>query len=433
MISAAKSIRSQISTTDADEQEIIADAVGATDVSQLTLTNVLTTTVSENLNQTITDNKEYLSKAEEELAPYKDIIGESEEDIYDGIVMAIRSGSLTYSDDSSMGTDGAKAISAENASIILNGASYTSDSNTFSINGLTITATGLTGTDEKDAITITTATDSSGVYDTIKSFLSAYNTVINKMNKAYNADSASDYQPLTDDEKDEMSDTEIEKWETKIKDAILRRDSTLSSTISMFHTAMQTSYYVLDGKAVTYSSKDGAYKYNGSVLTDKDGNNITTSSQLDTWATENKATKYNLSSFGIKTLGYLNAASNEEYAYHIDGDSDDGETGVNEDKLLTAIQTNPDDVSAFFAALFSNFYSTTTTAMQHTTLSSSFTIYNDKQIDSDIDDVEEDIEKWQDRLEELQDEWYEKFSAMETALSELQSQQSSLSSLLGTG
>jgi flagellar hook-associated protein 2 len=161
--------------------------------------------------------------------------------------------------------------------------------------------------------------------------------------------------------------------------------------------------------------------------------NLTTSAQLDKWATANGATKYNLSSFGIKTLGYLNAAENEEYAYHIDGDSDDGETSVNEDKLLTAIQTNPDDVSAFFAALFSDMYSSLTTAMQHTTLSSSFTIYNDKQIDSDIDDVEDDIETWQERLEDLEDEWYDKFSTMETALSELQSQQSALSSLLGTG
>jgi flagellar hook-associated protein 2 len=438
MISSAKSIQSQIGTTDPDEQEIIAEGVGAfapdgtVDPSLLTLTNVLSDNAVYNLGYQIESIKTSISDAEAELEPYKDIISESEDDIYNGILMAISSSSFTYSNAESKGTDGAVVINAADAQIILNGASFTSDSNTMTINGLTITATGVTGTGEENAVSITTATDSSGVYDSIKSFLSAYNTVINKMNKAYNADSASDYQPLTDDEKDEMSDTEIEKWETKIKDAILRRDSTLGTTISLFHNSTQQSYYVLNGKAVTYSSKDGAYKYNGNVLTTEDGTNITTSAQLDKWASANGATKYNLSSFGIKTLGYLNAAENEEYAYHIDGDSDDGETGVNEDKLLTAIQTNPDDVSAFFAALFSDMYSSLTTAMQHTTLSSSFTIYNDKQIDSDIDDVEDDIETWQERLEDLEDEWYDKFSTMETALSELQSQQTALSNLLGT-
>lgn len=43
------------------------------------------------------------------------------------------------------------------------------------------------------------------------------------MTKLYNADSAGSYEPLTDDEKDQMSDKEIEKWETKIKDSLLRR------------------------------------------------------------------------------------------------------------------------------------------------------------------------------------------------------------------
>ena len=44
--------------------------------------------------------------------------------------------------------------------------------------------------------------------------------------------------------------------------------------------------------------------------------------------------KYSLSSFGISTLGFLNAAENEQNAYHIDGDEDDANTSGKTDKLM---------------------------------------------------------------------------------------------------
>ena len=87
------------------------------------------------------------------------------------------------------------------------------------------------------------------------------------MNKLYNADSAKGYEPLTDDEKDSMSDTEVEKWEAKVKDSLLRRDDSLESLISSMTTAMSKGYEV-NGKT------------------------------------------YYLTSFGISTLGYMNSAKN---------------------------------------------------------------------------------------------------------------------------
>lgn len=97
---------------------------------------------------------------------------------------------------------------------------YTGASNSFNINGLNITA--LSKTSGNDEISITTATDTQGIYDKIKDFLTEYNNVINEMTKLYNAASAGSYEPLTDDEKEKMSDKEIEKWEQKIKDSLLK-------------------------------------------------------------------------------------------------------------------------------------------------------------------------------------------------------------------
>ena len=80
----------------------------------------------------------------------------------------------------------------EDAVIELNGAEFTSSNNVFQINGLTITA--LEETDE--TVTITTSEDTDGIYDMIKNFIKEYSTLINEMDKLYNADSAKDYEPI---------------------------------------------------------------------------------------------------------------------------------------------------------------------------------------------------------------------------------------------
>lgn len=101
----------------------------------------------------------------------------------------------------------AKKIDGQDAKIELNGATFTNNTNVFEINGLTFTA--LSETKAGEAVTITTQDDTDGIYDMIKGFLKEYNTIMNEMDKLYNAASASKYEPLTDDEKDAMSDTEV--------------------------------------------------------------------------------------------------------------------------------------------------------------------------------------------------------------------------------
>ena len=111
---------------------------------------------------------------------------------------------------SSLTNSGAKKIDGCDSEIKLNGITYTSSLNTYSINGLSITAMQATGDGDTNAITVTTATDTQAIYDKIKSFLTQYNSLINEMTSLYNADTAKGYEPLTDDEKSAMSDSEVE-------------------------------------------------------------------------------------------------------------------------------------------------------------------------------------------------------------------------------
>ena len=281
----------------------------------------------------------------------------------------------------------AARISGQDAEIVLNGATFTSSTGTFSINGLSITAMQVTAAGEE--VSITTSNDTQGMYNKIKEFLGKYNELIKDMDTAYNAAAAKDYEPLTDDEKRDMSDNEIEKWETKIKDSLLRRDSTLGNTSSALKSLMNTSFEI-NGKT------------------------------------------YSLSSFGINTASYFSADTNEKGCLHIDGDADDATTSGNEDKLMAAINEDPEVVAEFFQKLSTSVYNDLTKRMASSSVSSIYTIYNDKQMSSEYSDYKDKVSKWQEKLEYYEEFYYKKFSAMEKALSKLQSSTSSLSNLLGS-
>ena len=290
--------------------------------------------------------------------------------------------STTYNKD-------AVKIDGTDAKITLNGIEYEGSSNSFSINGLNIEAQAVTGEGDANAISITTKTDTQGMYDKIKEFFSQYNSIINEITSLYNADSAKGYEPLTDDEKSAMSDKEVEKWEEKIKSSLLRRDDTLDGLMNAMTSAMSKSYEV-NGK------------------------------------------NYSLSSFGISTLGYLNAPKNQQYAYHIDGDEDDSVVSGNTDKLMEALTNDPDTVISFMQQLTDGLYTAIGDKMGSSTMSSIYTVYNDKEMASEYSDYTDLIKKWEDKLSDKQEYYYKKFSSMETALSKLNSQSSSFSSYFGS-
>lgn len=281
----------------------------------------------------------------------------------------------------------AKYNKGVDAVIELDGIKYTSSTNTIEVNGLTITAK--TKTAAGTSVTLSTRQDTDGIYDIIRNFFKEYNSLINEMDKLYNAESTKGYEPLTDEEKDELTDSEIEKWETKIKDSILRRDSNLSTISSAMKNIM------LQGASV-----NGKQMY--------------------------------LSDFGIETLGYFTAADNEKNAYHISGDEDDSAVSSKENQLKAMIASDPDTVISFFTKLSQNLYAELNKQSRSIDGIRSFgSFYDDKKMKDEYNSYATKIKKQEDKLTAMQDRWYNKFSAMETALAKLQSNQSAVSGLLG--
>jgi flagellar hook-associated protein 2 len=288
-------------------------------------------------------------------------------------------------------------LDGQDSEIWLNGARYTSNSNEFEINGLTISVkkeTGDTNGDDKvdandEGVSLTTKDDASGLYDMIKNFMKEYNALVNEMDKLYNAKTARGFAPLTSEEKEAMTEEDVKTYETKIKDALLSKDGTLNTVATAFRTAMSAGYTV-----------------NGKLMT--------------------------LADFGVEKLSYFNAADNERNAYHIHGDEDDAETMLYNNKLKTMATAEPETVSDFFKQLSKSLYDSTKTLMaRESGYKSSLTIYGDVKLQSDYNDYTNKIKDLEDALSAYEDKWYDKFTAMETALAKLQSNTNSITSLLG--
>ena len=273
-------------------------------------------------------------------------------------------------------------VKASDSEILLNGAKMTSSSSTVSVNGLSIELTGLTKVGEP--ITFSVSSDTDAVYNTIKKFFTEYNSLMKEMNELYNADTAKGYEPLTSEQKKDMSDDDIKLWEDKIKDSLLRGDSSLGSVRSAMRNTMMSQ--------VTYNGKT-----------------------------------YSLASFGICT----STDYTEGGLYHIYGDSDDSVYADKEDKLKKALEEDPDAVVNVLSDIFGKLRNTMSDKMAGSKVSSSQTFYSDIKMKDDIKNYEKQIKEWETKLADMEDFYYSKFTKMETALAKLQSQQNSLSGLFG--
>ncbi len=279
---------------------------------------------------------------------------------------------------------GMVVIEAADSIVQVNGATLTSSNTTLDVNGLSLNLVSASDREVK----VTVSNDSTAVYDAIKDFVEQYNSALSEMNKYYYADSARGYDPLTDDQKEAMSDEEVEKWETKIKDSLLRRDSTLSGILETFRTSL-TGITVKASDGKTYSLA------NLGITTDKD----------------------------YKEYGLL----------HIKGDEDDTDYADSENTLQSMINSDPDIVMEVMSGIVSNLYDSINKKISTTTtMKSALSFYNDKEMTKQMTQYKKDIKSWETKLSDMEDRYYKQFSAMETALSKLQSQQNSLASYLGS-
>lgn len=140
-----------------------------------------------------------------------------------------------------------------NAVVNVNGKEVYLNENSYTVDGTTFTF------DESiqlgETYTIELSKNGDGIKDIIKSFVEDYNQLIDDVYKEIGSKPKTDskgnyYEPLTDAEKDEMSEDEVNDWEEMAKVGVLYNDSTVSGIMSKLRATMYNSVTLDDGSKI---------------------------------------------------------------------------------------------------------------------------------------------------------------------------------------
>lgn len=246
-----------------------------------------------------------------------------------------------------------------------------------------------------EAVSFTSATDADTIVDAVKQMVADYNAIMEEVKKAYTdmplrKTNGDRYEPLTDEDRADMSDSAIEAYEEKAKTGILFMDSDISSLYNALRSA------------ITPGGSDGSF----------------------------------LRSIGIST----------SYS--------DGLTTLtlDEDALRSALETNPDQVRDAFTKSEANGastdglmasiqkvtdrYAATTGATKGILIQKAGSQYaptaalNNTML-SKMQDVDEEIERWQEKMADQVDRYTNKFTQLEMLINQMNSQSSALAGLMG--
>ncbi len=263
----------------------------------------------------------------------------------------------------------------KNAKAEINGTAVEQESNKFEFDGITYELNKVTEGTSEETIDFTVKRDYSSTVETVEKFIEAYNTMMKSLTTLIEAkDYSKDYAPLTDEQKEAMTEKQIEAWEKKAKNGVLRNDSNISALVS-------------NVKKAFFSEAGGTGKTAASI--------------------------------GISTASYFS--------------SDKGNLVLDTTALEKALEENPEDVISILTGGSSTAASSEQgVAYKLKTAMSTYLDDADDKVDSTsekITNLESGLELLEDKLDDLAERYYSKFSAMETALASLNSQSSYISQL----
>lgn len=156
---------------------------------------------------------------------------------------------------------------AENAELVVDGTTIIKSSNSFTLDGIQYDLKQ-TYTDP-DPIEISIETDTEGLKEKITEFVETYNGMVELLNGLMDEKREYDYEPLTDEEKEAMTEDDIEKWEAKAKSGILKNDTVITNMLSKMRTAL---YEQVEGVGLTFADigiqTSSDYKEGGKLVID---------------------------------------------------------------------------------------------------------------------------------------------------------------------
>lgn len=300
-------------------------------------------------------------------------------------------------------SDAQKTVSGADAQVTIDGASYSFDSNQFQVNGVTYNLKGTTN----GVATVTVSNDIDGVVSAIKDFITQYNSVLASLNGKLTEKVYSDYKPLTDSQikNGDYTDSQIDDYNAKAKSGLLNNDSLLSSVAYAMRNAVTSPVSGLTGQVtVTVGNR-----------------------QVTTAANQ-------MGVIGITTGSY----------------EENGKLHLDETQLREALQSNPQAVMDLFTksvdasgnqisdssrqGLMARLYNALGNSISQIGNKAGFSsdLVDDSFIGKNIEDLNSRISSMDTWLQALENRYYDEFTAMEQAISQLNTQGAWLSQMFSS-
>ncbi|MER2105294.1 MAG: flagellar filament capping protein FliD [Solibacillus sp.] len=267
----------------------------------------------------------------------------------------------------------------ENAKLTVNGMEIERQTNTFEVDGFSVTLNNTFNGTGVQPISLTTKTDTDNMMEKIKGFVEAYNGLIESLNSKTKEKKNRDFAPLTDEQKKDMEEKEIEAWEEKAKSGMLRSDQLVQGVLRNMRNDM-------------YSKTSGS------------------STEFDM-----------LYKLGIQTS---------------DKTADNGKLIIkDEDKLRAAIEKDPDAVYELFtgssvenpgiADRIKKSIKESTIAIEKKA-GKADSVNNTFNLGLRLNETEDRITSWKTKLANLEERYWKQFGAMEAAINKANQQSASL-------
>lgn len=246
-----------------------------------------------------------------------------------------------------------------------------------------------------ESVTFTSKTDTDTVVDAIKQMVEDYNAIVKEVKEAYSTmplqqTNGSKYEPLTDEDKADMTESEIKAYEEKAKTGLLFGDNDLSSLYNALRSA------------VAPGGNDGSFLRSIGINTSY--------------------------SEGLTTIELDETALREALETNPDGVKDaftkTKDNGASSDGLMTAIQKVTDR------------YAATTGATKGILIEKAGSKYSptaalDNALLDQMNEIDDQIETWQSKMSDKVDYYTNKFTQLEMLIQQMNSQSSTLAGLMG--
>lgn len=303
-----------------------------------------------------------------------------------------------------VGLDAPDFTPGADAQAVLDGETITRSTNSFIISGVTYNLMKKSAAEQ----TVSLSLDVDSVFSGIKSFIEKYNETISSINTKLTEEYDRDYLPLTDEQKESMSEEEIKKWEDRAKTGILRNDSILQNIVYKMRRALSDSVSGISSNLSAIGITTGTYQDKGKLKIDE--------SKLKASIQSDPELIMNLFSKASSITDYTNATSeqktqryNEEgLAYRL--------SDIINDNIRTIRDSNGKKGTLLEKAGIEGDITEFTSLMY-----------------TEISAYEISIDKMLDKMADIEENYYKKFAALEKAIAQMNTQSNWLTSQFSGG